>query len=156
MKLDQLFANDVEVSPALAEAEIGGITADSRDVKPGFLFAALPGVNVDGAKFIPSALERGAVAVLTNQSGNDDRLVHAENPRQILARAAARFYSEQPEQVVAVTGTNGKTSVVSFVRQLWRSQGILAASVGTVGVEVPPEVEAVDDNAHTTPDPVTL
>ncbi len=156
MKLNQLLLNDVEVSSALADAEIDGITADSRDVKPGYLFAALPGVNVDGARFIPSALEKGAVAVLTSENDADDRFLHAENPRQVLARAAARFYSSQPESVVAVTGTNGKTSVVSFVRQLWRSQGIMAASIGTVGVEVPPEMDPVDDIGHTTPDPVTL
>ncbi|MEM7428297.1 MAG: UDP-N-acetylmuramoyl-L-alanyl-D-glutamate--2,6-diaminopimelate ligase [Pseudomonadota bacterium] len=156
MRLDQLLSDDVDVSPDMAGAEIDGLTADSRDVKPGYLFAALPGVNVDGAKFIPKALENGAVAVLTSQAGGDGRLVHAENPRQVLARAAARFYNQQPESIVAVTGTNGKTSVVSFVRQLWRSQGVMAASVGTVGVEVPCDVEPVDDIGHTTPDPVTL
>lgn len=156
MRLDALITNEAELSPALASVEIGGITCDSRDVKPGYLFAALPGVNVDGAKFIPSALEKGAVAILTREESPDERFVHASNPRQVLAHAAARFYSHQPETIVAVTGTNGKTSVASFVRQIWQSQGILAASLGTVGVEVPEGTPDIDQIDRTTPDPVQL
>ncbi len=156
MRLDALITDGAEIAPSLAEMEIGGLTADSCKVKPGFLFAALPGVNVDGAKFIPKALEKGAVAVLTSLPADHARYVHADNPRLALARAAARFYSHQPETVVAVTGTNGKTSVVSFVRQIWLTHGLTAASLGTVGVETPTDVSDVEDIAHTTPDPVTL
>ncbi|NNF76571.1 MAG: UDP-N-acetylmuramoyl-L-alanyl-D-glutamate--2,6-diaminopimelate ligase [Rhizobiales bacterium] len=156
MRLDALITDDAEVAPSVAGVEIGGITCDSRDVKPGYLFAALPGVNVDGAKFIPSALEKGAVAILSREAGPDDRFVQANNPRQVLAHAAARFYSHQPETIVAVTGTNGKTSVVSFVRQIWQSQGIRAASLGTVGVEIPGDLAAVEEIERTTPDPVQL
>ena len=132
MRLDALITDVAEMSPSLAGTEIDGLTADSRKVKPGYLFAALPGVNVDGAKFIPRALEKGAAAILTSLPADNDRYVHADNPRQVLAHAAARFYSHQPETVVAVTGTNGKTSVVSFVRQIWQAQGLTAASLGTV------------------------
>ncbi|MEM8647249.1 MAG: UDP-N-acetylmuramoyl-L-alanyl-D-glutamate--2,6-diaminopimelate ligase [Pseudomonadota bacterium] len=156
MRLHALITDDAKVAPSVADVEIGGITCDSREVQPGYLFAALPGVNVDGAKFIPSALEKGAAAILTREQGSDDRFVQADNPRQVLAHAAARFYSNQPETVVAVTGTNGKTSVVSFVRQIWQSQGIRAASLGTVGVEVPDDMDDVEQIAHTTPDPVQL
>lgn len=156
MRLDALIVDHAKVAPSVADLEIGGLTCDSRDVKPGYLFAALPGVNVDGAKFIPNALEKGAAAILTREKGADDRFVHTDNPRQAFAHAAARFYPNQPETIVAVTGTNGKTSVVSFVRQIWQSQGIRAASLGTVGVEVPADMEQIDEIAHTTPDPVQL
>ena len=91
MRLDALIVDDdAQVAPSVAGVEIGGITCDSRDVKPGYLFAALPGVNVDGAKFIPNALEKGAVAILSREAGPDDRFVQTNNPRQVLAHAAAR------------------------------------------------------------------
>ncbi len=156
MRLDALITDDADVPSSSAGVEIGGITCDSREVKPGYLFAALPGVNVDGAKFIPNALEKGAAAILSREAGPDDRFVQANNPRQVLAHAAARFYSNQPGTIVAVTGTNGKTSVVSFVRQIWQSQGILAASLGTVGVEVPDDMPGIENIDRTTPDPVQL
>lgn len=156
MRLDALITTEAELSPSLAGVEIEGITCDSREVRPGYLFAALPGVNLDGAKFIPSALEKGAAAILTRETAANERFVHASNPRQVLAHAAARFYPNQPETIVAVTGTNGKTSVASFVRQIWQSQGILAASLGTVGVEVPEGIPEIDQIEHTTPDPVQL
>ncbi len=139
---------------------IAGITADSRAVKPGYLFAALPGTRVDGAKFIPDAVKKGAVAILC---GKDVKLpdlpdgvavVRADNPARALSLIAARFYRHQPVTIVAVTGTNGKSSVAEFVRQIWAFMGFRAASMGTIGV-FGPDLEGLKVS-HTTPDPVHL
>lgn len=158
MLLSQLIQSELEVPKQWAATDICGLTADSRQVKPGFLFAALPGSVEDGAKYVPQALANGAVAVLASDLADltlpeDKALVAVENPRRTLAKCAARFYQLQPETCVAVTGTNGKTSVVSFVRQIWRSLGHAAASLGTVGIVTPDGEQPL---AHTTPEPVQL
>jgi len=141
---------------------IRGLTADSRDVKPGFLFAALAGTRVDGGRFVDDAVARGAVAVLTDDPGRYPALARREppvrvifdaNPRRRLARMAARFYAPQPEALVAVTGTNGKTSVTVFTRQIWQHLGHRAASLGTIGT-VGPGFE--HRGSLTTPEPVSL
>ena len=159
MKLAELLEGraGLLVSGSL-EVDITGLTADSRAVQPGFLFAGLSGVEVDGARFIGSAIEQGAAAVLTHPGFDGDLPDHIallvdEDPRLSLARMAARFYAPQPQQYYAVTGTNGKTSVASFVRQIWQTVGIDGASLGTVGV-----VSKLGETKlqHTTPDPVTL
>jgi UDP-N-acetylmuramoyl-L-alanyl-D-glutamate--2,6-diaminopimelate ligase len=126
-------------------------------VKPGYLFAALPGVKTDGARFIAEALQRGAAAILVPEGAGPHAdsvaIVEDSDPRRRLALIAARFYGVQPKTVVAVTGTNGKTSVASFVRQLWAGQGCKAASLGTVGVVTPSGTQVLQ---HTTPDPIEL
>ncbi len=135
---------------------ITGITADSRAVKPGFLFAAMPGVAVHGASFAGSALERGAAAVLTDAAGAamcpDLPLVVVQDPREALSRAAALWFGAQPATMVAVTGTNGKTSTATFCRQIWTLLGHAAINIGTTGVEG----AWAAPSSHTTPDPVTL
>ena len=143
-----------------AEAiDIRGLTADSRKVQPGFLFAALPGTRADGGAFVDDALRRGAAAILMppNARGGVGRsetvVLTDENPRRRYAQLAARFFGEQPETVVAVTGTNGKTSVVSFARQIWSWLGIRAASLGTMGLE---GAAPGDDVTLTTPDAADL
>jgi UDP-N-acetylmuramoyl-L-alanyl-D-glutamate--2,6-diaminopimelate ligase len=139
------------------EVPILGLTADSRAVKPGYLFAALPGSQTDGTRFIADALQRGAAAVLMpegrNHGLNGTPVVEDADHRRRLALMAARFFGAQPSIAVAVTGTNGKTSVASFTRQLWELEGFRAASLGTVGVVGPSGSRTL---AHTTPDPVEL
>jgi UDP-N-acetylmuramoyl-L-alanyl-D-glutamate--2,6-diaminopimelate ligase len=140
-----------------ADPEITGVTADSRAVKHGFLFAALPGAKLDGAAFVKDAIAKGAVAVLGGESvrahtGATATIVDL-NPRKRLAEIAARYYERQPRTIVAVTGTNGKTSIASFVRQIWTLLGYKAASFGTVGVVSPSGTKPL---AHTTPDPVEI
>lgn len=137
------------------DAVITGLTADSRDVAPGFLFAALEGVAADGAAYIPQAIKQGAVAILgrAGLDTGDVPLLATGNPRRALAQAAAAFYPGQPEVVCAVTGTNGKTSVASFLRQIWAAQGLKAASIGTLGVVTG---ERAAPLSHTTPDPVEI
>src|SRR5579875_3271939 len=140
----------------LIEPDVTGLTADSRAVQPGFLFAALPGTQVDGKRFIPDAVARGAVAVLAKDAeGLDARLpiITDDNPRRTFARMAARFYAPQPKTIAAVTGTNGKTSVTVFLRQIWEKLGTPAASLGTIGLFAP-GIE--QPGSLTTPDPVTL
>ena len=115
---------------------ITGITADSRKVADGYLFAALPGVSVDGRKFAPEAVKAGAAAVLAQEDMPDlgVPVIVAEDPRRAFALAAARFWEHQPATTVAVTGTNGKTSVAAFCRQIFNAAGHRAASIGTLGV----------------------
>lgn len=144
------------------DVEITGITVDSRDVRPGCLFAAMPGVRVHGGEFIQYAIRQKAGAILTDKAGAalaaDEiaaakiAVVIAEDPRQTLAYAAALWFGAQPEFVTAVTGTNGKTSVSTFVRQIWIAMGIKAANLGTTGVE---GAYTAPLN-HTTPEPITL
>ncbi|NVK20191.1 MAG: UDP-N-acetylmuramoyl-L-alanyl-D-glutamate--2,6-diaminopimelate ligase [Methylocystaceae bacterium] len=119
--------------------EITGITVDSRKVQPGFLFAALPGSQVDGRKFIPQAIDAGARVILTLNDQEIDVpdgviVVYDPNPRLRFADIAASFYDAQPKCIAAVTGTNGKSSCVTFIRQLWSMLGQKAASVGTLGI----------------------
>lgn len=136
-----------------------GIAADSREIRPGFLFAALSGSRTSGAQFIEDAVKRGAVAVLGSPDLADTvkalgvKFFPAANPRQCLARIAADFYGAQPLTIAAVTGTNGKTSVAAFVRQIWAYQGRKSASLGTVGIDSPSGHVSL---GHTTPDPVRL
>jgi UDP-N-acetylmuramoyl-L-alanyl-D-glutamate--2,6-diaminopimelate ligase len=139
--------------------EFSGLAADSREVKPGFLFAALKGTNADGGRFIEDAVKRGASVVLGSPELADEvrRLgvgfIPDKNPRLRLARLAAEFYGAQPRCVAAVTGTNGKTSVAHFLRQIWASEGLSAASIGTIGIYSPSGHVQL---SHTTPDPVEL
>lgn len=134
---------------------IEGLTADSREVKPGFVFAALPGTAMDGARFIPQAIAKGAAAILcrTGTAPEGVPVIETDNPRRLFAKMAGRFHGRQPDLVAAVTGTNGKTSVASFVRQIWTALGFRAASLGTVGLVAPWGEETI---RHTTPDPMTL
>jgi len=143
-------------------ARVTGLSVDSRDVRPGHLFAAMPGSRVHGAGFVEPALEKGAAAVLTDAEGArqaagaleraDVALVISDTPRAALAKAAARWFGAQPGTVVAVTGTNGKTSVASFLRQIWIACGERAVNLGTTGVEG----AWAHPLAHTTPEPITL
>ena len=144
------------------EARITGIALDSRAVKPGHLFAALPGSRLHGAEFIAFALRMEAAAVLTDAAGagiaadalaaRPVPLVVAEDPRQALAFAAALWFEAQPDTMVAVTGTNGKTSVASFTRQIWAALGHEAVNIGTTGIEG----AFAAAGALTTPDTLTL
>ena len=133
MRLSDLVKRDLSVDP-----QIQGVTADSRKVRPGFLFAALPGAKVDGRSFAPRAVEQGAAAVLAGREieGLPAPLVIASDPRRAYALAAAAFWGAQPATCVAVTGTNGKTSVAGFCRQMFAGAGFKAASMGTLGVRI--------------------
>lgn len=144
------------------DPQITGLAVDSREVKDGFLFAALPGTRVHGGEFIQFALRMGAAAILTDAQGaeiaanelaaSDAALVVTEDPRQALACSAALWFGRQPKTIVAVTGTNGKTSVATFVRQIWAELGHQAINLGTTGVEGAWTASL----AHTTPEPITL
>ena len=156
MKLSQ-FSGFLPNAGLSGDAEVSGITSDSRKVAPGYLFAALKGTKADGAGFVADAVARGAVAVIAakNALAADPGVpvLEVDDPRQALALAAAAFYGRQPETMVAVTGTSGKTSVAAFTRQVWEQTGHAAASIGTTGVVAPGRE---DYGSLTTPDPVAL
>ena len=143
---------------ASAEIRVTGISADSRRVKPGDVFFALAGSKTDGRRFLAEAAGRGAVALVAEGAQPVDLAsnipyVKVSNARAALARAAARFYPRQPATIVAVTGTNGKTSVAVFVRQIWTQLGEAAASIGTIGLVAP---SGETRGNLTTPDPIFL
>ena len=156
MRLSDLMNGDTNPGQGV---NISGLTADSREVQPGYLFAAIPGTSLDGRRFISDAIQRGAVAVLAPPSPtialdrDDICLISDTNPRGRLARMAARFFETQPRSIAAITGTNGKTSVADFLRQIWTFAGHRAASLGTIGL-------VADGHPHgpglTTPDPVEM
>jgi UDP-N-acetylmuramoyl-L-alanyl-D-glutamate--2,6-diaminopimelate ligase len=156
MELQTLIGQKEVFPDDVGSTAIAGLTADSREVKPGFLFAALPGVQADGAQFVPAAIKAGAAAILCGPDvapKSSVPFVVDRNPRRRLATLAATFYGAQPDTVAAVTGTNGKTSVATFVREIWAALGLRSASLGTVGVVGPSGVRLLE---HTTPDPVRL
>ena len=144
------------------DVAVTGLCVDSRLVKPGHLFAALPGSTAHGADFIKYAVRMDAAAVLTDPAGAEiaaDEMAEAgisvvvtEDPRQALAYASAIWYGAQPGSMVAVTGTNGKTSVANFTRQIWMEMGLEGANLGTTGVEG----AFTAPMTHTTPEPITL
>ena len=130
--LSDLLRRDVASDPVIT-----GVTADSRKVAPGSLFVALPGSAADGRAFIPQALAQGAAAILAPVDTPIDTaplLVTSGDVRRAYAIAARSFYGAQPATCVAVTGTNGKTSVAAFCRQIWAALGLTSASMGTLGV----------------------
>ncbi len=135
---------------------VEGINADSRAIGTGEVFFALPGTRVHGNGFADQAIARGAVAMVTDLAPASDPgvpVVMVSDARAAYARAAARQFSPQPDISVAVTGTNGKSSIVSFVRQIWAATGIRAASLGTVGVET---AAGIRPRELTTSDPLSL
>lgn len=164
MKLTELSGSAAPriVSLPLVDPEIVGLSANSRLVRPGFLFAALPGFQRDGRAFAADAVSRGAVAILTDNADllglpperrEGLAILIDPNPRRRLAVLAASFYGRQPRIIAAVTGTNGKTSVVHFTREIWTRLGLAAASLGTLGLVTATERRP---GALTTPDPAAL
>jgi UDP-N-acetylmuramoyl-L-alanyl-D-glutamate--2,6-diaminopimelate ligase len=144
------------------DPEIAGLSADSRTIRPGFLFAALPGTRQDGRAFAADAVAHGAVAILTDDAealtltpASRERvaILVDPNPHRRLARLAARFHGRQPRTIAAVTGTNGKTSVVHFTREIWTTLGFAAASLGTLGLVT---AKGRRPGNLTTPDPIAL
>ncbi|HEY6984366.1 MAG TPA: UDP-N-acetylmuramoyl-L-alanyl-D-glutamate--2,6-diaminopimelate ligase [Reyranella sp.] len=152
-------ADSAAVGALPRDPSIAGLTLDSRKVQPGFLFAALAGSHADGASFVAEAVKRGAVAILAAPDSvlpplaPEIAVVRDPNSRRRVALMAAAFAGLQPATIVAVTGTNGKSSTVHFVRQIWAALGLKAASVGTLGIVSPGFTR---DAGLTTPDPVQL
>lgn len=160
MRLSKLMAGD---QAALKHAngqdpDITGLSADSRSVKQGYMFAALPGARDDGSKYIADAIKLGAAAILAKDGTEKPMattvpLIPVENPRRRYAQLAARFFGQQPDMIAAITGTNGKTSTAVFTEQLWTLMGQMSGSIGTLGIRA---AGAKIPGSLTTPDPVAL
>jgi len=154
MKLRDLLSDDV--APGTGEIAVSGLSVDSRHVRRGDLFFAMAGAKTDGARYIGQAIANGAVAVVGEQAQQGAiavPFIKALNTRRALALAAARLHPHQPQTIVAVTGTSGKTSVAAFTRQIWMQEGFQAASIGTIGLVSPKRTVY---GSLTTPDPVSL
>ena len=151
---DQFPEIEAQLEGPAGLLDISGLSSDSRHVAPGNAFVAVAGTKADGAGFIADAAGRGAAVAIASQAVEASIPVLAvKEPRRFLSIAASRFFGRQPETMVAVTGTAGKTSVASFVRQIWAHAGHAAAMIGTTGVVSPTRNEY---GALTTPDPVSL
>src|SRR6266550_1698743 len=158
MKLADLLTADAVSDARLAALEVGGVSADSRSIKPGDLFVAVAGAKADGLDFLPQALAAGAAAVMAERPPPRPLpasvpFIKVDDARRALAGAAAILFPRQPQVIAAVTGTSGKTSVAAFTRQIWTALGHASASIGTVGL-VSPQREVY--GSLTTPDPVAL
>jgi UDP-N-acetylmuramoyl-L-alanyl-D-glutamate--2,6-diaminopimelate ligase len=158
MKLKNLLTVDSVSDARFATLELNGISADSRTVKPGDLFVAMTGSRDDGLRFVADALAAGAAAIMAERVPQTPlptgvAFVKVHDARRSLALAAAKFFSDQPQIIAAVTGTSGKTSVAAFTRQIWAALGFAAASIGTIGL-VSGKREVY--GSLTTPDPVAL
>jgi UDP-N-acetylmuramoyl-L-alanyl-D-glutamate--2,6-diaminopimelate ligase len=154
MKLSALCA--AAGLPAIdGDANVTGFAIDSRKVAPGTVFGAFRGTKFNGEDFIAAAVKAGAVAIVAHPDAVVEGAIHfaAEEPRRLFAQLAAPFFSPVPETLVAVTGTNGKTSTVELTRQLWRMAGERAASIGTLGVTTGDETVST---GLTTPDIATF
>ena len=140
MRLTDLLDNLVPLSADAAATDISGLAVNSAQVKKGDLFFALPGTVRDGRDFIDDAIKRGAVAIVTDERPFNAKkamsvpVVQTDNPRRVMAKAAARFWPQQPGLIGAVTGTNGKTSTVDFMRQIWARVNWSSISIGTIGM----------------------
>lgn len=157
MKLKDLAGILPVEGAASLDIEVTGISSDSRQVKPGFVFFALAGSKADGSVYAADAARRGAAAIVAGMGAAPGDVavpvLAVDDPRLALALAAACFFARQPRTMVAVTGTSGKTSVAAFTRQIWEQAGFPAASIGTTGVVAPGRDEY---GSLTTPDPVAL
>ncbi|HWA50107.1 MAG TPA: UDP-N-acetylmuramoyl-L-alanyl-D-glutamate--2,6-diaminopimelate ligase [Dongiaceae bacterium] len=161
MRLNDLMSgiDDLRLVAGAGDVTVRSVALDSRKVKAGALFAALPGQKVEGAAFAAAAAAAGAVAILAPADSKlpalpgDVAVIEAKEPRRALALIASRFFARQPQTIAAVTGTGGKTSTVAFTRQLWSLEGREAASLGTLGV-ISKNVN--DPGSLTTPDTVAL
>ena len=155
MKLGVLAQRAQIALPGGTDVQVTGFAIDHRKVAPGTVFGAFSGTQVNGESFIPAAVAAGAVAVVARVEAQVDGALHiaADNPRRAFAQLAAGFFTPVPETVVAVTGTNGKTSCVEMTRQIWRMLGERAASIGTLGVTTADESIST---GLTTPDIVTF
>ena len=166
MRLTDLLDNLAPLSADAAATDISGLAVNSAQVKKGDLFFALPGTARDGRDFIDEAITRGAVAIVT-----DDRpltpkqaisvpVMQTDNPRRVMAKAAARFWPKQPGLIGAVTGTNGKTSTVDFMRQIWARVTWPSISIGTIGMRGDsinkPDTPMANIGQLTTPDSLNL
>lgn len=147
-------------------APITELCVDSKTCEPDSLFFALPGSKTHGIHYAQQAIAAGAQAIITDmfgaiyarQHGLETPLLVSEQPRRSLAIAASRFYARQPDKIIAVTGTNGKTSVAQFAMQLMQQLGVTANSFGTLGLagSVTLPAQKAQDAQLTTPDPVRL
>ena len=162
MRLTDLLDNLVDL-PRDAAANIHGLTVSSATVRVGDLFFALPGSRGDGRDYIDAAVARGATAIVTDDRPFERKdaiaipILHTANPRQVMAAAAARFWPQQSGLIAAVTGTNGKTSTVEFMRQIWARVNWSAASIGTIGIRgIDTHAPRTDIPQLTTPDSISL
>jgi UDP-N-acetylmuramoyl-L-alanyl-D-glutamate--2,6-diaminopimelate ligase len=144
-----------DIADVDSNADVTGFAIDHRKVTSGSVFGAFKGAVFNGEDFIGQAVERGAVAVVARPEAKAERvpLLADREPRQLFAKLAAKFYAPFPDTVVAVTGTNGKTSTVEMTRQIWRMSGNRSASIGTLGVTTSDEQVST---GLTTPDIVTF
>jgi UDP-N-acetylmuramoyl-L-alanyl-D-glutamate--2,6-diaminopimelate ligase len=162
VKLIEIISQiDLNLDASIAYLEINAIVTDSRNVQTGDFYISLPSLSKKNTfQFIQEAIQRGAKVILGLESqrsqveGTGTFFLSHHHPRQCLAVIASHIYSKRPQTITAVTGTNGKTSVVNFARQIWHHLGCKALSIGTLGIEDNHRV--LEKSLLTTPDSLGL
>ncbi len=161
--LNQLL-KDVQIVDTYGDlaVEVGSILFDSRQVQPGDVFVAVKGAQADGHAFIDIAIKNGAIAVVANAGSNNSAFrtphsvfVFVQDSAETLGQMAANYYDRPSEQLqlVGITGTNGKTTTVTLLHQLFSRLGYRCGLIGTVENRIG---DSVVPSTHTTPDAVRL
>ncbi len=118
---------------------ISGISSNSKDVKKNYIFFAIKGKKLNGEKFIENAITKGASVIICSKHCNfkdkNIQIIKTKNIRHLLSEIASRFYKLKPKNIIAVTGTNGKTSVADIFYQILRINKLPAATIGTLGIK---------------------
>ena len=145
MHLSDFKIPDLILPKNADEIPIKSITTDSRDSSQDCMFIAIKGNNKDGHDYIDEAISGGASNVLVDYKYKKLKkfpVTKAKNVRKALALISSIYYNEQPNTVAAVTGTNGKTSVCSFLNQIWKINKFKSASLGTLGLKSNPALNS--------------
>ena len=159
MRLSELLSSSGLDSSDIPDIEVSSISCDSRNIESGSVFFGLSGSSVDGSSFVDEAISGGSVAIVVGEDSSLSSdsisvpIIRTKNPRRVLSLFSSHFFLSQPSCVVGVTGTSGKTSVASFLDQIWRHSDISSAMIGTMGVRV---LGSDRESSLTTPDPISL
>ena len=134
-----------------------GIGSDSRHCKKGDIFFSIKGTKKNGNKFINDAIKNGARTIVSNLNfqGKKENILFIKNNniRKLVSEIASKFYKKKPNNLIAVTGTNGKSSVANFYFQILKNNSLKAASIGTLGIKTN-NINKLTIN--TTLDPITI
>jgi len=155
--IEKVLRNIAQPNSAILGDKVSGITSNSKEVQPNFVFVAIQGVNVDGNQFIEEALNKKAVCVISdsNDVEETDRIIKVENARKALTCLASNYYGNPENHIktIGITGTNGKTSTTLILKDILEADGKKVIQIGTLGVI--PDITNLNLSL-TTPDSIFL
>jgi UDP-N-acetylmuramoyl-L-alanyl-D-glutamate--2,6-diaminopimelate ligase len=155
--IEKVLRNIAQPNSAILGEKVSGITSNSKEVQPNFVFVAIQGVNVDGNQFIEEALNKKAVCVISdsNDVEETDRIIKVDNARKALTCLASNYYGNPEKHIktIGITGTNGKTSTTLILKDILEADGKKVIQIGTLGVI--PDITNLNLSL-TTPDSIFL